>query len=302
MCCTFGDQTDIEWWRDLKLDLRSVMSKNGRILTDNVTWVKSERGLKLLEEIHTKTAFGAREIIVAALRDSGEMLGDPTPTQRMANYFEKGDKPLEIVTSRQWYITNGGKDAELNSQLIKRGEEMWFNPEFMRARYKNWVEGLNSDWLISRQRFFGVAFPLWYKVSASGEVDYSQILTPDESLLPIDPTTDVPEGFTAEQRGVAGGFVAEADVMDTWATSSLTPQIACGWDEPEEGAKASAKDFDALYPMSLRPQGQDIIRTWLFSTLVRAHLESKSLPWERAAISGWILDPDRKKMSNPRAM
>ena len=221
----------------------------------------------------------------------------PTPTKRMTNFYEKGDKPLEIVTSRQWYLKNGGTDAKLNAELIERGKELNFHPDFMRVRYENWVHGLNGDWLISRQRFFGVPFPLWYPVKASGEPDYDHPITPSEDRLPIDPTNDVPEGYDESQRDVPGGFTAEPDIMDTWATSSLTPQIVTRWEEPDEASKAL---FKATFPMDLRPQGQDIIRTWLFSTVDRAHLENKCLPWAHATLSGWILDPDHKKMSKSK--
>ena len=114
--------------------------------------------------------------VVAALRESGELIGEPQKTQRKANFFEKGDKPLEIVTSRQWYIRNGGRDEDLRTALLARGAELGFHPDFMRVRYENWVRGLNNDWLVSRQRFFGVPFPLWYKVGSDGEVDYDAVL------------------------------------------------------------------------------------------------------------------------------
>ena len=212
-------------------------------------------------------------------------------------FYEKGDKPLEIVTSRQWYLKNGGTDEKLNAELIERGKELNFHPDFMRVRYENWVHGLNGDWLISRQRFFGVPFPLWYPVNASGEPDYDRPITPSEDRLPIDPTIDVPEGYDESQRDVPGGFTAEKDIMDTWATSSVTPQIVTHWAEPDEASQAL---FKSTFPMDLRPQGQDIIRTWLFSTVDRAHLENKCLPWAHATLSGWILDPDHKKMSKSK--
>ena len=129
-----------------------------------------------------KTTFSARKIIVDALREAGDLDGEPTPTKRMTNFYEKGDKPLEIVTSRQWYLKNGGTDAKLNAELIERGKELNFHPDFMRVRYENWVHGLNGDWLISRQRFFGVPFPLWYPVKASGEPDYDHPITPSETV------------------------------------------------------------------------------------------------------------------------
>ncbi|RBP98851.1 valine--tRNA ligase [Bifidobacterium xylocopae] len=297
MCCTFGDMTDVEWWRDLKLPTRSIIQRNGRIGMAVPDWIEDQGGRELFESIEGKTTFTARKMIVEALRESGDLDGEPKPTKRMTNFYEKGDKPLEIVTSRQWYLKNGGTDTKLNAELIARGKELSFHPDFMRVRYDNWVQGLNGDWLVSRQRFFGVPFPLWYPVGQDGETDYTHPITPSEDRLPIDPSIDAPEGFNESQRDQPGGFTAEKDIMDTWATSSLTPQIVTHWAEPDEASKAL---FKATFPMDLRPQGQDIIRTWLFSSVDRAHLENGCLPWKHATLSGWILDPDHKKMSKSK--
>ncbi|HVV37117.1 MAG TPA: valine--tRNA ligase [Acidimicrobiales bacterium] len=286
MICTFGDQTDVTWWRELNLPVRSIMGRNGRLLP--IEWDDPEVQARY-DELAGKNAKQAQKRIVEMLRESGDLVGEPREITHAVKFWENGKSPLEIITTRQWFIKFPPKET-----LLARANELEFHPEFMRVRLQNWIEGLQGDWNITRQRFFGVPFPVWYPIGADGEVDWHSPITATPDMLPVDPSTVAAPGYTEDQRNQPGGFVGDPDVMDTWATSSLSPEFVSGWGRDDDL-------FGRVFPMDLRPQGQDIIRTWLFYTLVRGEMHFGTLPFRHANISGFVTDPDRKKLSKSAA-
>ncbi|MDZ7674920.1 MAG: valine--tRNA ligase [Acidimicrobiales bacterium] len=300
MICTFGDTTDVVWWRELDLPIRPVVRHDGRLERD-ITWTGPDDGSdptwcsvdpdeanENYAELGGKTIFTAQKNIVELLMAKGKMEGEPRPISHPVKFWENGKKPLEIVTSNQWFIRY--PPAE---DIIARAKGLQFHPEYMRVRFEDWANGLQGDWNITRQRFFGVPFPIWYPIDEHGDADLLSPIAATEDMLPVDPTTMVPPGYTEDQRNQPGGFAADPDVMDTWNTSSMSPQIASKWEEDDDL-------FERVYPMDLRPQAHEIIRTWLFSTVVKAHELFDELPFRHAAISGFVVDPDRKKLSKSK--
>lgn len=291
MVCTFGDAADVAWWKQSGLPLKQIVGRDGRLLPvvfgeGAFTSQNPAKANAFYGQIKGLTTKQARAKLVELLRENGYLAQEPHPLVHAVKFYEKGNMPLEFVTSRQWFV----KLQDKKDKLIEMGRQIKWKPQHMQNRYEEWVKGLNQDWCISRQRFFGVPFPVWYALDEQGVPDYSKPIVAKVSELPVDPMIDTPAGYDENMRGKPNGFVGDCNVMDTWATSALTPQIAMD----------AGKSKNIGLPFDIRPQAHDIIRTWAFYTIAKALMHSNTIPWKEVLVSGFILDPDRKKMSKSK--
>ncbi|MDP3918655.1 MAG: valine--tRNA ligase [Nanoarchaeota archaeon] len=265
MCCTFGDQTDMEWYFAHNLPLREAITPNGKMS-------------KLAGKFEGLSIKDARKDIIEEMKKQGLLLKQK-PIKHAVNVHERCGIEIEILHSKQWFI----KYLDKKEIFIKAGNEINWKPKHMKNRYDNWIEGLQWDWCISRQRNFGIPIPVWYCKKCD------EILLPNKKDLPVDPLTDKPPKACPKCKSKE--FIPEGDVLDTWATSSLTPQIA---------ARLVPGMYDKLYPMDFRQNGHDIITFWLFNTVVKSQLHNNVNPWKDVIITGWVLDPHGKKMSKSK--
>jgi valyl-tRNA synthetase len=303
MVCTFGDAQDVEFWKRSKLPLRQLIGRDGRFMPihfgenafESTEVAHAQKHYDVLKGLYVNQA-RAKTVELLKADESAAIAGrgpalvrDPKATEQAVKFYEKGDQPLEFISTRQWFV----KILEHKEPLLEQGRKVSWHPDYMLKRYEQWVQGLNQDWCISRQRYFGVAFPVWYSIDAHGVVQYTKPIYAAADKLPIDPLSDAPAGYSEDQRGKPGGFSGDPDVMDTWATSSVSPQISSHWQTDPERHKA-------LFPADLRPQAHEIIRTWAFYTITKSWMHEKQIPWKNIAISGWVVDPNREKMSKSK--
>ena len=258
MCCTFGDSADVEWWRGHQLPLVEMVGRDGRIRPE----IEGMGGLSLAD---------AREHMVRMLAQE-QVLTGREPTRQTVRVHERCDTPVEYLVADQWFV----KVLDFKEELLDMGDKIQWHPPHMHDVYKQWVENLKWDWCISRQRYYGVPIPVWYCDACGHPV------IAEEAQLPVDPQQQRPRAACAcgSER-----FTPEEDVLDTWATSSLTPQIAGGF-QRDPGL------YEQVFPMTLRPQAHEIIRTWAFYTMVKSYHHFGVPPWTNVAISGWGLAPE----------
>ncbi len=286
MVCTFGDQEDILKWKEHKLDTILVILPDGSMDTPELPTLHGKRVHVLAKGSQLPEArLAARELLDA----EGYLLGVSDNVSRAA-VAERSGTPVEIQVVPQWFV----KVLDQKERYLERGRELRWYPEFMRERYESWVDGLKWDWNISRQRFYGVPFPVWYRE------DNGEPVVPADADLPVDPLVDAPPASVLAQVPAGVGLRAEEDVMDTWMTSSISPLINSNWAFWEQAPGSDAADVQPrpqIYPMGVRVQAFEIIRTWLFYTVVKSDAHTGSLPWQDVMISGWGLDKQGKKMS-----
>jgi len=254
MCCTFGDQVDMEWQKAYNLPIKTVITETGEISDLGGSY----KGMRIKQ---------MRKAILKDLQEK-HLLKKQIPIKHMVNTHERCGTEIEFIKSKQWFV----KYLDLKEEMLAWGKEIQWHPEYMRHRYENWIKGLQWDWLISNQRYFGVAFPVWYC-----EKCYEPSIA-DEQQLPVDPEKDKPLHPCVKCK--SNKFIPEKDVLNTWFTSSMTPQIAIQLVNKEAQKK--------LFPMDLRPQAHEIITFWLFNTVVKSRLHYKKNPWKHAALSGFV--------------
>jgi valyl-tRNA synthetase len=290
MCCTFGDTTDIEWWREHKLPLRVIVTREGRIGSlagiGAAEWpCRDLDGARAAAaRIEGLTVNIARAKIVELLTEAGRIKG-ATPVTRMVPSAERSGAPLEILVTPQWFV----RVLDKKEALIAKGRQIRWFPDYMRQRFEIWTENLKWDWCISRQRYFGVPLPFWYSKRPGEE---GRILPAHPDDLPVNPLVDLPRGYARDE------VEPDPDVLDTWATSSVSPQL-----NSHSIAARFAEDpgrHEKLFPADLRPQAHEIIRTWTFYTMLKSLIHEDSVPWHDITLSGWALAQDRDKMSKSK--